>query len=570
MLSALILLLLGAGAVAWYTGRKDPELCRWIALGSLGMLLLVTLPLLPEALSNPIQSNTLNPGAIDSPNHHINWIAFQQSEWIPRFGISFLLAVDGLSLLLVILTLILGMVAVAASWNEITERVGFFYFNLLWSLAGVLGVFMALDLFLFFFFWEVMLIPMYFLIGIWGHENRRYAATKFFIFTQASSLLMLISILALAFQHQQQNGVYSFNYFDLLGSGDHSIYGFWLMLGFFIAFVVKLPAFPVHTWLPDAHTQAPTGGSIILAGVLLKTGAYGLIRFLIPLFPNSLDYFAPYAMAIGVIGILYAAILAFAQTDLKRLIAYTSISHMGFVLLGVYAWNTLALQGAAMQMLTHGLSAAALFMIAGSIQHRIHTRNLNKMGGFWTSVPKIGCITLFFAMASLGMPGLGNFVGEFLVLVGSFQVNVPMTLIATLGLVAAAVYSLIIIQKAFHGPLKTEEPSPDLGALTDFDRREMVTMGVMIVGLIWMGLYPQPLLDTLSPVFSQLEAFVALPDAISETIAGATPDTALNTAANTNPTTSAATQLALQSVPQQIPIEQLLQDQGQTTIGRLP
>ncbi|OMH36131.1 NADH-quinone oxidoreductase subunit M [Motiliproteus sp. MSK22-1] len=566
MLSALILLLLISGALAWYTGQKNPQLCRWIATGSLGMLLLITLPFLPEALSSPIQSNTLNPGILNGPDHRMNWLAFQQIDWIPRFGISFLLALDGLSLLLVILTLVLGLVAVAASWNEITERVGFFYFNLLWSLAGVLGVFMALDLFLFFFFWEIMLVPMYFLIGIWGHENRRYAAIKFFIFTQASSLLMLISILALAFQHQQQMGVYSFNYFDLLGSGDHSLYGFWLMLGFFIAFVVKLPAFPLHTWLPDAHTQAPTGGSIILAGVLLKTGAYGLIRFLIPLFPGSLDYFAPYAMAIGVIGILYAAILAFTQTDLKRLIAYTSISHMGFVLLGVYAWNTLALQGAAMQMLTHGLSAAALFMIAGSIQHRIHTRDLDKMGGFWSSVPKIGCITLFFAMASLGMPGLGNFVGEFLVLIGSFQVNIPMTLIATLGLVAAAVYSLIIIQKAFHGPPNTDDITLDLNNLKDFDRREMAAMGVMIVGLIWMGLYPQPLLDTLSPVFSQLEAFVSLSATVDKA------HWALHSISQQSPNEL----LPLEQLPpapfplQEASLHQVLPDRGQAVIGRLP
>ncbi len=493
MLSALILVLLAAGLLAWSQGRHHPQRARWIAVAALGLVLAFLLPLLPLALSSPLHFG--NP---------ISWLAFQHQAWIPRFGISLLLALDGLSLLLVLLTLVLGLIAVAASWTEIQQRVGFFYFNLLWSLAGVLGVFMALDLFLFFFFWEVMLIPMYFLIGIWGHEKRHYAAIKFFIFTQVSSLLMLISILALGYLHQQQNGVYSFNYFDLLGRGDSSSYSFWLMLGFFIAFVVKLPAFPLHTWLPDAHTQAPTAGSIILAGVLLKTGAYGLIRFLIPLFPDSLNYFGPYAMAIGVIGILYAAVLAFAQQDLKRLIAYTSISHMGFVLLGVYAWNTLALQGAAMQMLTHGLSSAALFMIAGAIQQRIHTRNLEEMGGLWTSVPKIGCITLFFAMASLGIPGLGNFVGELLVLMGAFQVSVPMTLLAALGLVTAAIYSLIIIQKAFHGPqLRFQQ-------MADFDRREMGAMAVMIVGLIWMGLYPQPLLDTLYPVVSQLQSSVAM------------------------------------------------------------
>ncbi len=492
MLGILILLLLIAGALCWWIGRDQPHLARWIAVAALAALLLFMLPLLPKALAVPW-------------NHagHTSWLALQQYEWIPRFGISLLLGLDGLSLLLVLLTLVLGLIAIAASWTEIREREGFFYFNLLWSLAGVMGVFMALDLFLFFFFWEMMLIPMYFLIGIWGHENRHYAAIKFFIFTQVSSLLMLISILALAYLHQQQNGHYSFSYFDLLGSGDRSIYGFWLMLGFFIAFVVKLPAFPFHTWLPDAHTQAPTGGSIILAGVLLKTGAYGLIRFLIPLFPDSLSYFAPWAMTIAIIGILYTAVVAFAQQDLKRLIAYTSVSHMGFVLLGVYAWNSLSLQGAAMQMLTHGFSAAALFMIAGAIQQRIHTRDLAEMGGFWASVPRIGCITLFFAMASLGMPGLGNFVAEFMVLAGSFRVSVPMTVLATLGLITAAVYSLIIIQKAFHGPRHS------FSDLTDFHPREMAAMTVMIVALLWTGLFPQLFLDMLSPVFIQLESWFA-------------------------------------------------------------
>jgi NADH-quinone oxidoreductase subunit M len=454
MLSSLILILLIAGILAAWFGRSNPNHARWISVGALGLLLIMLLPFLPAALSVPL-ATPLADGSLSQsplgPGDPALWLVFEQHAWIPRFGISIILALDGLSLLLILLTLVLGLIAVAASWNETQEQVGFFYFNLLWCLAGVLGVFLALDLFLFFFFWEVMLIPMYFLIGIWGHENRHYAAIKFFIFTQVSSLLMLISILALAYFHQQQNGVYSFNYFDLLGSGDTSAYGFWLMLGFFIAFVVKLPAFPLHTWLPEAHTQAPTAGSIILAGVLLKTGAYGLIRFLIPLFPASLEYFAPYAMTIGVLGIIYAAILAFAQQDFKRLIAYTSISHMGFVLLGVYAWNALSLQGAVMQMLTHGFSSAALFMIAGAIQHRIHTRNLDEMGGFWDSVPKIGCITLFFAMASLGIPGLGNFVGEFLVLLGTFQVNVPITILAALGLITAAIYSLIIIQKVFHG-----------------------------------------------------------------------------------------------------------------------
>ncbi|HCI88858.1 MAG TPA: NADH-quinone oxidoreductase subunit M, partial [Gammaproteobacteria bacterium] len=300
----------------------------------------------------------------------------------------FYFAADGLSILLLMLTAFLGVIAIGAAWGEIKERSGFFYFNLLWTLAGVLGVFTALDLFLFFFFWEVMLIPMYLIIAIWGHENKHYAAMKFFIFTQVTGMLMLISILVLAYLHYVQKGSLSFNYHDLLTVSTSGSIGMWMMLGFFLSFATKLPSVPFHSWLPDAHSQAPTAGSVILAGILLKTGAYGLIRFTVPLFPEASMAFAPYAMALAAISILYCAKVAFAQTDIKRLIAYTSVSHMGFVTLGIYAWNEQALQGAIMTMLAHGLSAAALFMLAGGLQHRIHTRDMSQMGGFWARVPR--------------------------------------------------------------------------------------------------------------------------------------------------------------------------------------
>src|SRR5690606_8591798 len=276
------------------------------------------------------------------------WLVEAEWAWIPRFGIGFHVAMDGLSLVMVALTLFLGLVSVACSWTEITERVGFFHANLLWSLAGIVGVFVAVDLFLFFFLWELMLVPMYFLIAIWGHENRVYSAIKFFIFTQASSLLMLAAIVGLAFVARSATGEWTFNYFDLLGSELAPNVSMWLMLGFFIAFAVKLPMVPLHTWLPDAHTDAPTAGSVILAGILLKTGAYGLIRFVVPLCPDAAIRIAPLAMTLAVAGILYGAVLAFAQTDFKRLVAYTSVSHLGFVLLGVFSWNELALEGAVM------------------------------------------------------------------------------------------------------------------------------------------------------------------------------------------------------------------------------
>ena len=401
-------------------------------------------------------------------------------------------------MLLIFLTVFLGMISLGAAWHEIKERSGFFYFNLLWTLAGVIGVFTSLDLFLFFFFWEVMLIPMYFIIAIWGHENKEYAAMKFFIFTQVTGLLMLLAILVLVFLNYQSSEVITFNYFELLGADLPEEVVMWVMLGFFIAFATKLPAVPFHNWLPDAHSQAPTAGSVILAGILLKTGAYGLIRFTVPLFPEASLTFAPIAMTLGVVSILYTAKVAYAQNDLKRLIAYTSVSHMGFVLLGVYAWNAQAVQGAVMTMLAHGFSAAALFMIAGGLQHRIHTRDMDKMGGFWGVVPKLSFMALFFTIAAVGMPGLGNFVGEFLVLLGSFQVSVTATAFAALGLVVAAIYSLIVIQKVFHGENTNNYEFADLTFI------EMACFALMMIGLLWMGLYPQSMLDLAEPTLRSL------------------------------------------------------------------
>ncbi len=421
-----------------------------------------------------------------------------EADWIPRFGISFIFGADGFSLLLITLTVFLGLISLGSAWHEIKERSGFFYFNLLWTLAGVIGVFTALDLFLFFFFWEVMLIPMYFIIAIWGHENKEYAAMKFFIFTQTSGLLLLLSILVLVFFNYQVTEVITFSYFELLGNHLSGELGMLVMLGFFIAFATKLPAVPIHNWLPDAHSQAPTAGSVILAGILLKTGAYGLIRFAVPLFPDASQAFAPIAMTLGVVSILYTAKVAFAQNDFKRLIAYTSVSHMGFVLLGIYAWNIQALQGAVMTMLAHGLSAAALFMLAGGLQHRIHTRDMDKMGGFWGIAPKMSFMALFFTIAAVGMPGLGNFIGEFLVLLGSFQVSITITAFAALGLVVAAVYSLIVIQKVFHGE------NTNNYEIEDLDFIEMACFALMMIGLLWMGLYPQTMLNMAEPTLRSL------------------------------------------------------------------
>ena len=479
-LLGLIVYLLAGGGVAAASARLGAHVPRWVSLGILagaGVWLLAAFAAGPEQ----------------------GLFAGQRLDWIPAFGISVRLEMDGLSLMLVALTLFLGLVAVVASWSETQQRHGFFQFNLLWILAGVVGVFTALDLFLFFVFWEVMLIPMYFMIAIWGHENRAYAAMKFFLFTQISGLLMLLAILGLVYAHYSTSGVVTFDYYDLLGAQLDADFAFWLMLGFFVAFVVKLPGVPFHTWLPDAHTQAPTAGSVILAGILLKTGAYGLIRFVVPLFPEAaLDFRWP-AMALGAASVVYGGYLAYSQHDFKRLVAYSSIGHMGFVLLGVFAANTIATQGAIMQMIAHGFSTAALFMMAGALQERLHTRDMRKMGGLWQQAPRMGAITLFFVVASLGMPGLGNFVGEFLVLLGAFQVDVGLTVVAALGIVVAAVYSLILMQRSFQGAAQD-----DGAAIADFGVRELLVMALMVVALIVLGIYPQPVFDLSAPFVERL------------------------------------------------------------------
>jgi NADH-quinone oxidoreductase subunit M len=483
----LIVILLAGGILAWLAARSNPLLCRWISLAAVSIDFVLMLTIWSRNFEFSLAPT-------NDWFEEVNW------SWIPQFGIHFHLAMDGLSFLLVLLTLFLGIVSVLASWTEITKGVGFFHFNLLWILGGITGVFLALDLFLFYFAWELMLVPMYFLIAIWGHERRVYAATKFFLFTQLSGLLMLIAILALYFAHHSATGVYTFEYTELLGTPLDPKTAMWIMLGFFVAFAVKLPMVPFHTWLADAHTEAPTAGSVILAGLLLKTGAYGLIRFAVPLFPGASREFAPVAMTLAVAGILYGAILAFAQTDLKRLVAYTSISHLGFVLLGIYAANTIALQGAVMTMICHGISTGALFVVAGALQDRMHTREMSAMGGLWDTVPRLSGVALFFALASLGLPGLGDFVGEFLVLLGTYRVNAAMAAVAAAGVLAATFYALRLVQQAFQGPNTHHWQLPDLAI------REGLMLGVMIVLLLWLGLYPQPVFRMFAQAAKQFPA----------------------------------------------------------------
>lgn len=495
----LIAIVLAGGLLAGLLGRRRPHAARWTALGALTFNLILVLACLVPLAAHPAATGA-------GP-----WLVDLNFSWIPSLGIRFHLAADGLSLVLIVLTHLLGLVAVACSWRETTENHGFFYLNLMGVLAGILGVFTALDLFLFYFFWELMMVPMFFLIALWGHENRIYAAIKFFLFTQVGGLLMLAAIIGLYFVHGRATGIYTFDYPALLGTPLAAGTGMTLMLGFFIAFAVKLPAFPVHSWLPDAHTEAPTAGSVILAGVLLKTGAYGLLRFVIPLFPQAAHAFAPVAMLLAVVAIVYGAVLAFSQTDLKRLVAYTSISHMGFVLLAVFAWNAMALQGAVIQIVCHGISTGALFAIAGMLQERLHTRDLNRMGALWDQAPRLGGFAMLFALASLGLPGLGNFVGEFLILIGTYQQFPVLTIVAATGLAAASIYSLWIIQQVFHGKAREPWRMPDLST------RETATLGTLVVVIVWLGLYPQPVFNIAQPALDHLQQIADLSPAPGNT-----------------------------------------------------
>lgn len=491
----LVLILLLGGVLAWFVGRWSISGARWISLLTFSVHLVLVVAIWLQYLGD----GQVQPGS---------WFLEFDTPWIPSLGIHFHFAMDGFSLLLVLLADFLGIIAVLASWRSIEQRAGFFHFNLLWIVTGLVGTFTAMDLFLFYFFWEMMLVPLYLLIGIWGHERRIYASIKFFIFTQASGLLMLLAILGLYWLHGKSTGEYTFDYMKLIGTALNPTTAFWLMMGFFVAFAVKLPAVPVHTWLPDAHTEAPTAGSVVLAGLVLKAGAYGMLRFVVPLFPGAAFGFRTVAMILGLIGILYGAWLAYGQNDLKRLVAYTSISHMGFVLIGIFAWNQLALQGAVIIMLAHGIGTGALFVMSGDIGDRLGTRDMRRMGGLWTTMPRMGGIGMFFAMAALGLPGLGNFVGEILVLLGAYRVNIPIAALATIGFVVATVYSLAMIQRTFFGPNEHDWKLPDATP------REVGIMVAMMLAMLWLGFYPQTFLNTASGALETMQQYAGRQQAL--------------------------------------------------------
>ena len=425
--------------------------------------------------------------------------------WIRVAGwtIEYHMGVDGLSLLLVLLTTFLTPISILSTWSAIEERLKEFMAFFLLLEIGMVGVFLSLDLFLFYIFWEFTLVPMYFLIGIWGGPQRMYAAIKFFLYTMAGSILMLLAILWLGLSGD------TFSLPDLIAQGGiPADIQLWLFLAFAAAFAIKVPMWPLHSWLPDAHVEAPTAGSVILAGVLLKMGTYGFLRFNIPLFPDAAVRLAPWMAVLAVIGILYGAAVSYAQRDVKKLVAYSSVSHLGFVMLGLFALNPQGIQGGILQMVNHGLSTGALFLIVGMIYERRHTREMDDFGGIWRVMPVYGAMTLVVTLSSMGLPGLNGFVGEFTILLGSFGSDAIGSAwyagLAAVGVILAAIYMLYMFQKLFLGPLDKDENK----GLKDLSLREIVTLAPILVFIFWIGLYPKPFFSLMAPSVDKVVALL--------------------------------------------------------------
>lgn len=416
----------------------------------------------------------------------------EQADWIPSSGASYRLGVDGISLWMVLLTTFLVPICLLASWG-LSKRTKAFHVVMLVLETGMLGVFLALDLILFYVFWEGMLIPMYLLIGVWGYERRVYAAVKFFLYTLAGSLLMLVGVLVLYFI-----GGRTFDLAELALAGIPRTTQAWLFAAFFASFAIKVPIWPFHTWLPDAHTEAPTAGSVLLAGVLLKMGAYGFLRFSLPLFPDASLRFAPALAVLGVVGIVYGGAVSIVQRDIKRLVAYSSVSHLGFVVLGIAALTTVGMSGSVLQMVNHGLSTGALFLLVGMLYERAHTRQIEELGGVASLMPVFAGAFLLVSLSSLGLPGLNGFVGEFLILAGTFPVNRAFAIAGAFGIVLAAIYLLWAYERVFTGP--TRVPHEERKSLwRDLSVRELVVIAPLLAAIVAIGVYPKPLLDRIEP-----------------------------------------------------------------------
>jgi NADH-quinone oxidoreductase subunit M len=419
----------------------------------------------------------------------------ERASWIPSIGAQYLLGIDGISLLLILLTTLIGFLSVLSSWRAIEDRVKEYYAMFLLLQAGMLGVFMALDFFLFYVFWEVMLVPMYFIIGVWGGPRKLYAAIKFFLYTLAGSVLMLLGILTLYFQHYNQFGTYTFEIAELMRMSIPHNMQMWVFWAFFVGFAIKVPMFPFHTWLPDAHVEAPTAGSVILAGVLLKMGTYGFVRFSLPLLPDaSRDGRTVQAIAwLSIIAIIYGALVSLMQKDWKKLVAYSSVSHLGFCTLGIIALNPNGLSGSVIQQINHGLSTGLLFLIVGVVYERRHTREISEYGGLSNVMPKYAIIFCISMLASAGMPLLNGFIGEFTILQGAYEVSMTWAAFTVAGIVLGAAYLLWLYQRTMFGPIT----NPKNEGLKDLNTREMAVMLPLVLCCFWIGIYPKPYFDIL-------------------------------------------------------------------------
>ena len=466
-----------AGAVLLlFVNKNSTNAIRWIANGFAGLGFLVSLPLwFWLDMATP------------------DWQFVERHEWIPSIGAEYLIGVDGFSSLLILLATLMGLIAILSSWTAITTRVKEYYIFLLVLQTGMIGAFVSLDFLLFFLFWEVMLVPMYFLIGIWGSANRLYSAIKFFLFTLVGSVVLLLGILAVYFYHHEVTGIYSFDITRFHQLNMPFDLQWWVFLAFFLGFAVKVPMFPFHTWLPDAHTDAPTAGSVILAAVLLKMGTYGFIRFSLPILPEATRAAVPWVVTLCIIGIVYGALVAMAQRDWKRLVAYSSVSHMGMVMLGMFALNAVGITGSIVQQINHGISTGGLFLLVGVVYERRHTREISEYGGLSKVMPAYAAVFLVMTMSSIGLPALNGFIGEILILQGIFVVNKIWAAFAATGIVLGAAYMLWLYQRTMFGTVD----NPKNENLPDLNLREWATFIPLLILAVWIGLYPKPFIDRL-------------------------------------------------------------------------
>jgi NADH-quinone oxidoreductase subunit M len=486
-LLSLVIFLPLFGAVVTLFLRKDTVI-KWWALFVTVANFIISLP-----LYFTFQSGTAEMQFVE----HV--------PWMPELGVSYYLGIDGISLFLVLLTTFLTPVAVLSSWTAITEKVKEYMIFMLLMETSMVGVFAALDLILFYVFWEVTLIPMYFLIGIWGGKRRIYAAVKFFLYTLAGSALMLVAIFVLYFMNARATGQPTFDLLELQKLGVPLAAQKWLFLAFALGFAIKVPLFPFHTWLPDAHVEAPTAGSVILAAILLKMGTYGFVRFCLPLFPDASVAFMPLMSILALIGIIYGALVAMMQKDVKSLVAYSSVSHLGFVVLGIFALNVQGLSGGILQMVNHGLSTGALFLLVGMLYERRHTRLIEDFGGLWKVTPVFSVFLLIVIFSSMGLPGLNGFVGEFLILAGTAKSNVVYAVIGALGIVLAVAYLLWMFQRVVQG----ESTKPENRELKDLSVREVIVLVPLAILIILIGLYPPPFLNCIQPPVEHLLSQIA-------------------------------------------------------------